>query len=449
MAMDFFGGKTNLETLNRKQILTLLFSAFVSYFVMIMCGTLGAPSFVNKHLMECSPSINNCTLTLSLRNQIQVCQSTADFETANSKDQEINLSFLFGLKDSAKDVGGKAFLNATVAIYDSMDRALMDFCTTEWITIGKDHLDLESKYNVASISRNDVIEVTGCPQLQETTDESSKDKKNRQLGINSKTGLCDVIKMAKIPKQSNEFSMIKIEFNELEDQTLLNAANVAEYVGVEFKSKNDELRVYQAHLTLVFFLVNFINFVFYCYKLTQVAYSEIGTVKMLILYGLGLVMLYNLPYKLFYETELLLYDTFINSLTETFMLFLNLVLSHGMYASTDINKKLFYAPKILISLMVFLGLWAWSYADALEYKAFIQKDFEVDQDAINFERGCFTIFLLLLIIYAVIAAYFSIRALSAKSIRASGSNRFQDYAGGLILIVSMCTASLVVFPFES
>lgn len=70
MAMNFFGGKTNLETLNRMQILTLLFSTFISYLMMIMSGTLGAPSFVIKHLMECSPTINNCSLTRSLRNQI-------------------------------------------------------------------------------------------------------------------------------------------------------------------------------------------------------------------------------------------------------------------------------------------------------------------------------------------------------------------------------------------
>ena len=66
MAMDFFGGKTNLETLNRTQIYTLMFSAFISYFLMIMCGTLGAPLYVNEHLMECSQEINNCTLTTSL-----------------------------------------------------------------------------------------------------------------------------------------------------------------------------------------------------------------------------------------------------------------------------------------------------------------------------------------------------------------------------------------------
>ena len=61
--MDFFGGSCNLETLNRTQIYTLMFSAFISYFLMIMCGTLGAPRFVNEHLMECSPEINDCTLS--------------------------------------------------------------------------------------------------------------------------------------------------------------------------------------------------------------------------------------------------------------------------------------------------------------------------------------------------------------------------------------------------
>lgn len=167
MAMEFFGGKTNLETLNKMQILTLLFSAFVSYLIMIMCGTLGAPSFVIKHLMECSPTINNCTLTQSLGNQIQICQNSDD-GTANNKDQEVYLSFLFGLEEIKSNVGRKAFLNATVAIYDSTDSGLMDLCTTQLISIEKNHTDLMQKYHVDYISKHDKIEVTGCPQLKET-----------------------------------------------------------------------------------------------------------------------------------------------------------------------------------------------------------------------------------------------------------------------------------------
>jgi len=59
--------------------------------------------------------------------------------------------------------------------------------------------------------------------------------------INSKRlRLCDKIKMAKIPKKNElAYSMIKIEFSELTDPMLLNAASIADYVGVEFKSKND------------------------------------------------------------------------------------------------------------------------------------------------------------------------------------------------------------------
>ena len=167
--------------------------------------------------------------------------------------------------------------------------------------------------------------------------------------------------------QSNEFSMIKVEFSELEDESLLNAASVAEYVGVEFKSKNGELKMYQATLTIVFFIANLINLASYWYKLAQTPKSEIGIVQKIILICLALAVLFNLPYKLVFKTELLLYDAFVSSLTETSMLFLNLILSHSMYASANISEKVFYGPKMALSFLVFLSLWTLSYADALEY----------------------------------------------------------------------------------
>ena len=69
-----------------------------------------------------------------------------------------NLSFLFRL-DKLQAMNQRAFLNTTVAIYDSQDPELMNFCTTEWIRIDKDHVKLEEKYNVASISTNEIVEV--------------------------------------------------------------------------------------------------------------------------------------------------------------------------------------------------------------------------------------------------------------------------------------------------
>ena len=89
------------------------------------------------------------------------------------------------------------------------------------------------------------------------------------------------------------------------------------------------------------------------------------------------------------------------------MLFLNLVLSHGMYASKLINPCVFYAPKIITSLLVFIGLWAWSYADIREFQQYIDSDFVVSEEAKSFEQKCFTFFFFVMILYAIYAAYLS------------------------------------------
>ena len=112
---------------------------------------------------------------------------------------------------------------------------------------------------------------------------------------------CDVIKMAKFPKKEVEaYNMIKIEFNELANEELLNAASIAEYVGVEFKSKNSQLLIYQEWLSLIFFIINVVNTLFWYYKLSKIESSELGTVRRLISLGLLIMMLFNLPYRLFF-----------------------------------------------------------------------------------------------------------------------------------------------------
>mmetsp|Transcript_7381 Transcript_7381/g.10471 ORF Transcript_7381/g.10471 Transcript_7381/m.10471 type:complete len:275 (-) Transcript_7381:96-920(-) len=204
-------------------------------------------------------------------------------------------------------------------------------------------------------------------------------------------------------------------------------------------------------LTLIFGLVNLLNAGFYFCKLTRVPSKEIGTVKFLISQGLILMLFFNLPYKHFYEESLPIVDTFVNSLTETYMLFLNLVLSHGMYASPEeTTPSQFYLPKILVSAAVFVCLWAWSYADAKEFEEFVKRDFLVDDAAYNWERTCFTFFLIPMVCYALLATWYGFNALTAKNKAHSNSwGRFRNHAGVLVLIMSGCNVSLVVFPFSS
>ena len=106
--------------------------------------------------------------------------------------------------------------------------------------------------------------------MQEYVEENFHEKRGREMKSVKTDSLCNEIKMAKLPKKENSYSMIKIEFNELEDPNLLNAADVANYVGVSFQSTNMELMTYQASLTLVFAIANLLNACFYCYKLTRV-----------------------------------------------------------------------------------------------------------------------------------------------------------------------------------
>jgi len=65
----------------------------------------------------------------------------------------------------------------------------------------------------------------------------------------------------------------------------------------------------------------------------------------------------------------------------------------------------------VISAVVFVALWIWSYADKKEYEAFIARDFVVDEAARNFERGCFTFFFILMTAYAALATWYSCKAI--------------------------------------
>ena len=56
--------------------------------------------------------------------------------------------------------------------------------------------------------------------------------------------------------------------------------------------------------------------------------------------------------------------------------------------------------------------------------------------------------MILMFIYVLFASYYSMMALRTEN-QSRTKNRFKNNKGILILIVSGCTVSLVVFPFES
>lgn len=76
--MDYFGSsKTQLENLNPRQIKNLVFSAFVSYFVMLLCGTLGAPQQVAHIITSCADPYS------CLTQGIQICETPSGTQALN------------------------------------------------------------------------------------------------------------------------------------------------------------------------------------------------------------------------------------------------------------------------------------------------------------------------------------------------------------------------------
>jgi hypothetical protein len=123
MRANFFGRETtNIELLDSNQLKTLTMSALVSYFVIILCGTLGAPRAIASHVLHCGPDFNNCSLQNTLMNTMQICVMHPNIEVATDE-----YSFLF-LEMGLKQGEVRASIAITYAIFDSDNFNLYKYC---------------------------------------------------------------------------------------------------------------------------------------------------------------------------------------------------------------------------------------------------------------------------------------------------------------------------------
>ena len=86
----------------------------------------------------------------------------------HNKDEDVHLSFHFELDQSKFEQ--HAYLNTSLAIYDSTDQELLDYCETEWFQIGKDHPKLDARldaYAISNYTSDLIIQVEGCEGMQE------------------------------------------------------------------------------------------------------------------------------------------------------------------------------------------------------------------------------------------------------------------------------------------
>ena len=167
------------------------------------------------------------------------------------------------------------------------------------------------------------------------------------------------------------------------------------------------------------------------------------------------MLIFNAPFELvgwvniFHSKLFIALDTLITSLTMAMVMFINLVISHGLSASNEMSVSAFYLPKLVVCILVFFSIWIWQYADKLNYLAYFENEFEQDEGTRQNEWEKFTLNIFLMLFYWAMALYYSYKALTVPPSEKNAKKRFSQYASGIVLIVSGVSTAVVVFPSES
>lgn len=166
-----------------------------------------------------------------------------------------------------------------------------------------------------------------------------------------------------------------------------------------------------------------------------------------------LLIPFNLPYKMFIHSENTLFlalDAMNNSLTESMMLFLHLAITESLSKKSQISPKSFYYPKIAICGLCFLAMWAWQFADQLDYVRMFHNDFKFDKHYTAIERVCLTVFLICMTLYTIYDILL-LRIFFKRIVQGLYNNGppLNTQGSFLILFLSHFIVILLAFPFES
>lgn len=234
------------------------------------------------------------------------------------------------LQTGLKEKESTSSLAMTYAVFDSDSLNLYKYCKEQQFSI-----EHESKRNWnATIG------------AQVAMHSSSHDA---YLANCKEEGLCDPVLVARMPTPM-AYRMIKIDFS---DQT----SDMSSMMVIKFESRNPYLQTYQSILSSFFLITTLINATTWGLYLYRVDRRELGHVQYWLLGGLAINFLFNLPVKqlyFVYNEAIIILVAFINALSISYVLMINLVLLHGISASFDLDWRWFYVPKILLIVPVFL-----------------------------------------------------------------------------------------------
>jgi hypothetical protein len=239
--------------------------------------------------------------------------------------------------------------------------------------------------------------------------------------------------------------MIKIDFLSPSSELVSNTI-------IKFESRNPYLQTYQSILSSFFLITTLINATTWGMYLYRIDRRELGHVQYWLLGGLAINFIFNLPVKqlyFVYNEAIIVLVSFVNAISISYVLMINLVLLHGISASFDLDWRWFYVPKIVLIVPVFAVMILDKYFSASSFKEKFENKMHLEEISVTKHTLNFTMFLVVMFMYFTVLFYYAYLSLSIPGCVNNEKVRFSSVAIAMTLFLTMATAIIVVMPFES
>jgi len=241
------------------------------------------------------------------------------------------------------------------------------------------------------------------------------------------------------------YRMIKIDFLSPSSELVSNTI-------IKFESRNPYLQTYQSILSSFFLITTLINATTWGMYLYRIDRRELGHVQYWLLGGLAINFIFNLPVKqlyFVYNEAIIVLVSFVNAISISYVLMINLVLLHGISASFDLDWRWFYVPKIVLIVPVFAVMILDQYFSASSFKEKFEDKMHLEEISVTKHTLNFTMFLVVMFMYFTVLFYYAYLSLSIPGCVNNEKVRFSSVAIAMTLFLTMATAIIVVMPFES
>eukprot|EP00347_Sterkiella_histriomuscorum_P008469 403344977 len=432
--------------MSKRDIWKLLLTSLLCYIIILICGNFGPLPF-KVDTQNCGQH-NDCSLSSTLNNEIQFCQSTQGEKDIIHDDFKVQIQFFVPLDYIAQ--GKTTKVNMTAQFYGSKDASLQKLCQEQIINIQKQTTEMRKDYNLLKYQQWKVQEIQ-CNIVEAVYNREAVAIVRIIIKLYNYLQ-CQPLDLIYV-ENLKPYNLFKVEFAKVlnqdkqpEDTQFLNYIVNSE---IEYIGKNPYHRYFIGFSSLIFLIINFIVLIRYFNSFNMIMDGERGHIQMWISGLLIGLIAYNFPYKLFIGNTLLIYilDASLNATFISSILLANLVVIHSLIGKiNEQNMCMFYAPKIFLTFLIWIGFYGFVFTEGLLilHQHLILNDFNPQSIGLKIIESFYFIAMCLYIVYTV---YYAVKAVR-KALMFKQS-KFAIFTSFQAILISFLILSMLAMPFQN